>query len=96
MREGQNGELRLRTEACGETVRLTIEDTGPGVPPEMLERMWEPFFTTKAPGQGTGLGLSISRGIIEAHGGLLEAANTGGGLCFTITLPALAAAAPGS
>jgi two-component system, NtrC family, sensor kinase len=67
-------------------VRIEIGDTGPGIPPESLSRVFEPFMTTKA--EGTGLGLSISYGIIEAHGGQITATSqVGVGTTFTILLP---------
>lgn len=52
-------------------VRISVTDSGPGIPPYLAERIMEPFFTTKPVGKGTGLGLSISKGIIEEHGGRL-------------------------
>jgi PAS domain S-box-containing protein len=74
----------------GNTVRLTIEDTGAGIPAEILPRIFDPFFTTKDVGQGTGLGLAITYGIIQEHGGTIHASNTPhGGARFTIDLPAI-------
>jgi signal transduction histidine kinase len=74
----------------GNTVRLTIEDSGPGIPAEILPRIFDPFFTTKDVGQGTGLGLAITYGIIQEHGGTIQASNTPqGGARFTVDLPAL-------
>lgn len=64
-----------------------IEDDGPGIPERALERIWEPFFTTKPPGQGTGLGLSISRRIVESHHGRLDVSSKPGSTSFTIRLP---------
>ncbi|MFC5303257.1 sensor histidine kinase [Azospira restricta] len=73
---------------AGEVIVLTVADNGPGIPPEHLPRLFDPFFTTKPVGQGTGLGLSISYGIVERHGGRLEAANRPqGGAVFTLLLP---------
>jgi two-component system NtrC family sensor kinase len=65
---------------------LTVDDEGPGIPPEALPRIFEPFFTTKP--EGTGLGLSISQRIAQALGGSLTAENRpGGGARFTLLLP---------
>ncbi|MBL9003779.1 MAG: response regulator [Myxococcales bacterium] len=70
------------------TIRLTVGDDGPGVPPESRERIFDPFFTTRAPGEGTGLGLYLSRQIIEAHGGALRVGSSeSGGAEFTVELP---------
>ena len=68
---------------------VRVTDTGPGIPPALISRIFTPFFTTKQPGQGTGLGLSISYGIVESHGGRLsyEVAARGGST-FTMQLPA--------
>jgi signal transduction histidine kinase len=66
-------------------VELAVEDEGPGIPPDNLERLFDPFFSTSG---GTGLGLSVSLGIARAHGGTLAAANRpGGGARFTLHLP---------
>jgi PAS domain S-box-containing protein len=68
-------------------VTITVEDGGPGLPPDVKARLFEPFFTTKEVGSGTGLGLAITYGIIQAHGGTIEAANRDeGGARFVITL----------
>jgi PAS domain S-box-containing protein len=75
--------------AAGPCARITVADTGAGMSPEVLERVLEPFFTTKPVGQGTGLGLSIVHGIVLAHRGVLEIeSQPGHGTTVTITLPA--------
>jgi len=71
----------------GDCVRLTVADTGPGVPPELESSIFDPFFTTKAAGQGTGLGLSISYGIIKEHGGELMFERSQEGALFSVALP---------
>jgi len=74
--------------AVGETVRLTVRDNGPGI--EDLDALFEPFYTTKQPGDGVGLGLAISSGIVNDLGGRLTARNaTDGGAVFEVQLPIL-------
>lgn len=74
----------------GRYVRLSVRDTGMGIPTDNLERIFEPFFTTKGVGQGTGLGLSAVFGIVRSHGGFIEVESTvGKGSCFQIYLPSL-------
>jgi PAS domain S-box-containing protein len=69
-------------------VELRVEDNGAGIPPAILDKIFEPFFTSKGRDQGTGLGLSISHRIVEEHGGRLEVESTPGeGTCFTVLLP---------
>jgi signal transduction histidine kinase len=89
---GQRGELSVRTYASGGQVMIEVQDSGPGIPPELRTRIFEPFFTTKAAGQGTGLGLSVTYGIIESHGGSIEVRSPPGqGATFVIGLPSSAA-----
>ena len=69
-------------------VEVSIADTGIGIPPEYLARIFDPFFSTKGVGKGTGLGLAISRRIVEDHHGSIEVASeVGRGTTFTIWLP---------
>jgi two-component system NtrC family sensor kinase len=85
---GRRHRLTVRTRRSGKTIRIEIDDTGPGVPPTLLERIFNPFFTTKPTGSGTGLGLSISLGIVREHDGRIWAENLqGGGARFVIELP---------
>jgi CheY-like chemotaxis protein len=73
---------------CGEHVRLSVEDTGRGMPPDVVGRVFEPFFTTKPPGSGTGLGLAMVYGTVKAHGGWITCQSTlGVGTRFEIFLP---------
>ena len=92
--ERPNHRLTVRTREQRDTIRIEIEDTGTGVPPESLALIFNPFYTTKPTGEGTGLGLSISLGIIGEHAGRIWAENVGGsGTRFCIELPVTAAAA---
>jgi len=82
----EEGQLQVRTDICDEAVRVSIADTGTGIPPKVLPRIFDPFFTTKA--KGIGLGLAISKRIIEHHGGqLVVQSELCHGTTFTITLP---------
>jgi two-component system NtrC family sensor kinase len=95
MRPG-GGELSIRmdTNPKQHTLTVAIADTGTGIDEHDMPQIFEPFFTTKTEGRGTGLGLSIVRGIMDAHGGTIEASSVlGEGTVFTLTLP-LAAVVP--
>ncbi len=87
--EGQRqGLLKIETWRESSSVRIKVEDNGPGLPPNQIDKIWEPFFTSKAPGKGTGLGLSIIHGIIQNHSGEILAENSEtGGARFIVTLP---------
>jgi two-component system sensor kinase FixL len=79
-------DLRIGTRLAGDTIEISVADSGPGLAPEIAERLFEPFRTTKQ--SGMGLGLSISREIAEAHHGRLSGATRpGGGTEFVLTLP---------
>ncbi|WP_372946801.1 ATP-binding protein [Mariniphaga sp.] len=68
---------------------ISVKDNGPGIPPEIKDKIFQPFFTTKPTGQGTGLGLSLSYDIVKAHGGELKVeTKEGEGTVFTVLLPA--------
>ena len=84
------GTLTISTSAQDGKVLVKVADTGCGVEEEHLDRIFEPFFSTKPVGKGTGLGLSVSYGIIQQHGGTLEVeSDQSKGTCFTIALPCL-------
>ncbi len=68
-------------------VQIVVSDNGPGIPVEVLPRIWDPFFTTKDQGEGTGLGLSIVRNIIQKHQGTIHVESYSVGTTFTILLP---------
>jgi signal transduction histidine kinase len=83
--EGRGGAVRVES-SVGEThVRLHVQDDGPGVPPELRSKIFEPLFTTKA--RGIGLGLAVSRSLAEANGGTLTLDDGDRGARFTLSLP---------
>ena len=90
----ESGTLRVATVRDGEQhIRLTVADTGCGIPPDVLPKIFEPFVTTKARGKGTGLGLTVVLGIVQEHGGSIAVESTPGqGTTFTLLLPRVAPA----
>jgi signal transduction histidine kinase len=83
-----DAKLVIKTELDGGSVRLFIEDNGPGIPSDIIDKILQPFFTTKKGTEGTGLGLSITNDIIKAHGGQLDVESEVGTMTrFIITLP---------
>src|SRR4029077_7985979 len=78
----------IETRGDPDRVEVKIRDNGPGIPPDVLPRIWDPFFTTKDVGEGTGLGLSIVHELVERHGGTIEVeTKMGEGTAFTVKLP---------
>lgn len=83
------GAVRMATLPCDEGVTIRVSDDGPGIPATIRDRILEPFFTTKSPGEGSGLGLAITYDIIREHRGVLEFhSEEGKGTSFTVRLPA--------
>ncbi len=78
--------ILLHGHRFGDSVHLCVTDDGPGIPDELRERVFEPFFTMRP--QGTGLGLSVVKAVAAAHGGDVSVATSKLGTCFTIQLPA--------
>ena len=71
-----------------EFVKISVEDTGPGIPEEYIHRIFEPYFTSKQHGEGTGFGLAVVHSIVESHGGFITVNNSEPGACFSVYLPA--------
>jgi PAS domain S-box-containing protein len=85
---GEKGTLRIRLGRSNNSVWAVFQDDGPGIAPENLPHIFDPFYTTKRPGRGTGLGLSICKAVLKEHGGNVEASSVpGAGAIFTVTLP---------
>ena len=81
-------EISIHQIRPGQYMRLTVSDSGDGMTPDILERIFEPYFTTKAPGEGTGMGLSVVHGIVKNHGGMVKAySEPGQGASFHVYLP---------
>jgi signal transduction histidine kinase len=87
--DGFEPTLSAATKSLGRKVEIRIRDNGTGIPPEVKERMFNPFFTTKPAGEGTGLGLSMSHDIVvKQHGGKIDVDTEPGAFTeFIITLP---------
>ncbi|MGH9249086.1 MAG: sensor histidine kinase [Acidimicrobiales bacterium] len=84
---GGTGRLAVRTQRVDDHLVVEVEDDGEGIAPAAVDRVFDAFFTTKAPGQGTGLGLNISHTIVRQHGGDLSVTSEPGHTCFRVELP---------
>ena len=85
------GTLTITLEAAGEYQRVVVKDSGHGIPEEIREKIFSPFFTTKKAGEGSGLGLDIVKKIVDKHHGKIEVDSTvGEGTAFAIYIPAVA------
>ena len=83
-----NRSVSVSTKRNGNKIKIIVRDNGNGIPQKILDKIFQPFFTTKPTGQGTGLGLSLSYDIIKAHGGDLEVeSKEGEGAEFVVLLP---------
>jgi signal transduction histidine kinase len=80
--------ILVSTKKIDHKVEIRVKDNGNGIPPKVLNKIFQPFFTTKPPGQGTGLGLSLSYDIIKAHGGEIKVeAGEPEGAAFVVQIP---------
>jgi len=79
--------VTVTTRKDGEKIIITVADNGIGIPQNVMDKIFQPFFTTKPTGQGTGLGLSLAYDIVKAHDGEIKIANTEGGATFIVRLP---------
>ena len=87
VRESEYPKIRVRSEIDGKYWKLQVEDNGPGVPKEVQDRVFKPFFTTKPPGEGTGLGLSLCKRLIHDEKGTLDYARNEPWTIFRIQIP---------
>ena len=86
--DGYEPTVSVTTKKIGDRVEIRVKDNGNGIPPKVVDKIFQPFFTTKPTGQGTGLGLSLSYDIIKAHGGEITMNTVEGEFTeFTIQLP---------
>ncbi len=81
------GKLKIRTWSDKGSCKVSVADTGKGIPHDIITRIFDPFFTTKEVGEGTGLGLTVSKAIIEQHKGSIAVETSDKGTVFTVTLP---------
>ena len=91
--------MTVAVEDRGDKVALVVSDTGPGMPTDVLEKLFRPFFTTKPKEQGTGLGLAFAKSVVMAHGGTIGVSSqVGSGSTFVVLLPEAAGGSvtPGS
>ncbi|MCP5066310.1 MAG: GHKL domain-containing protein, partial [bacterium] len=86
--EGRDGTVSVRARMAEEQLEVCVQDSGPGIDPDIQARLFEPFFTTKGAGQGSGLGLAMCQRIVRDHGGQIEfTSEPGEGTLVRVTLP---------
>ena len=83
----RGGRLCVTVEESDDHATVSVEDTGRGIPRSLLDRIYEPFFTTKSAQGGTGLGLAVSYGIVQDHGGTLTVDSSPSGTTFRVGFP---------
>ena len=84
----ETGRVRVRGRVEDAEIVLSVKDNGPGIPPDLLQKLFTPFFSTKGPGRGVGLGLTITRRAVQSLGGNLQVSSTvGQGTEFVVRLP---------
>jgi signal transduction histidine kinase len=84
---GPGGRVEVRSRPADESITVEVENTGPAIPPEVLPRLFETFFTTKEPGRGTGLGLATTDKVVTEHSGRIEVESVPDSTVFRVTLP---------
>ncbi|NLJ47670.1 MAG: HAMP domain-containing histidine kinase, partial [Treponema sp.] len=84
---GETGTLAVHGRETSEGIKVSVEDSGPGIPEDLAHRIFEPFFTTKPAGEGYGLGLATALEIVRSHRGRLEFESRPGRTVFTVSLP---------
>lgn len=90
LRDRSDGVLEIRLFERAETVYLVVADNGRGVPNDLLQKIYDPFFTTKPAGEGTGMGLAVTHRLVKEHGGTITVENRAeGGAMFTVSFPAV-------
>ncbi len=96
-KSGERGEISVKTWAESGRVAISLSDTGPGIPQDVLPRIFQPFFTTKPFGQGTGQGLAMAWAtVVNRHTGKIDVSSSEAGTTFTIRLPVAARAGEAS
>ena len=81
------GKLTIQSKSENENYIIHFVDSGPGISPQLIPKIFEPFFSTKEPGKGTGLGLSVCYGIMKHHKGSITFSNVESGGCFELKMP---------